>query len=271
MKKKLIFSFTVFEECLLKRAIQLHLNCLRYFKDSFDEVHVFLLCDDVNDDYEIMDVQNAFLGIGFKDIRFTISKCNIFYESQVFKNEIIDKADKQDALLYFAHTKGVTNYERGFSKPNIDAWIEGLWFFGLCNMNEVNDVLIKDGRFTCIGPFKTQYVGENNIKVTKFEDKFYYSGNFFWVNPMRLSRDLVTYKDNVPNMVDRFFCELFWLDFYDKDIAPHKLTSIGDLYLYEGNPYRESVNKTEFLIGGMGCSEEYTKFKETVEKNLSEK
>lgn len=214
MKKKLVFSFSVFNDCLNNRAIKIHLKCLKYYANVFDEA-LFVLNDDENDNNNtdnntadnFIGVKQQLISLPFKNIQIIEKKGNCLYESQVFYDNVITKLNSfNDTLIFFGHTKGCTNYnDDRFNKDNIDTWITALYFLSLFDINDVENQLIKQAEPRFFGSLLAETKDDN---INNLPNEFpMYQGNFFWLNPGRIYNDIITSHTTIPQFYDRWFTE----------------------------------------------------------------
>ena len=149
IKKRLIFYFHTFEGFLDNRAIQIHLRCLAYYCNVFDEALFIISVDDTKNDRLIYDTETALLKCGFRNVQFKVHRNNPYCEAQPFFEEIVEKMNSLDGLTFFGHTKGEGNYNRKDANSEaVDAWILGLYYTNLSYLEEVENRLIKD--FSCL-------------------------------------------------------------------------------------------------------------------------
>ena len=198
MKKKLVFAFSVFENCIDNRAIKIHLESLRYYKYVFDEA-LFVFMGER--EYAIPVIEKL-LGFGFKDIQFKFREIDNLWESGVLYDEIVNTDKCDDKLVFFGHTKGVTNYNRFDNWLNFDRWITGMYFFNLEFNKEVTKALTTFEFSETFGVYITNLSKEgmlaNNANAI-------YAGTFYWLNIGKIK----SHCKKMPPLYNRWYAELF--------------------------------------------------------------
>ena len=265
MKKRLVFAFSVFDGCLDNRGIKLHLNCLRHYCDVFDEA-VFVLTNEDADDSTVLSVKKELTGIPFKDIRIKMSEKSFLYESQVFYDEVVSKFGELDCLVFFGHTKGVSNYwKKSFAPDNIDIWIEGSYYLGLSNIDYMEYCLIKLYTPRFYGSFLSLTKGDTMLG----DDFMYYQGNFFWLNPGRIQWDITKNKVKLPLLYDRWYAEYFPGRMYDG--INGELCGLNDIHIYSNNKgqslYFNAKEAIDFILNEQQ-KEEFKQFKTEIENGV---
>ena len=235
MKKRLVFAFSVFDGCLDNRGIKLHLNCLRHYCDVFDEA-VFVLTNEDADDGTVLSVKKELTGIPFKDIRIKMSGKSFLYESRVFYDEVVSKFGELDCLVFFGHTKGVSNYwKKSFAPDNID----------------------------------TSFLSLTKGDTMLGDDFMYYQGNFFWLNPGRIQWDIAKNKVKLPLLYDRWYTEYFPGRMYDG--INGELCGLNDIHIYSNNKgqslYFMASDSIDFILNEQQ-KEDFKQFKTEVENGV---
>lgn len=187
---RLIFSFYACGELTIYHY--LHLILLSKFIHIFNDIDLILLIDDNTD---IDSLKNLIIEyLQRNDINFIIRQNNSFYrEGIVYKEFIIDKLNefKDNELVFFAHTKGVTN-ELNINNVKLTVtWITLMYFLNLYYGDF--DVELISNNNVCYG---TLY-NYDDSNLTKYH--WQYTGSFQWINPKRLyekieNKDLI-YRD----------------------------------------------------------------------------
>ena len=232
MKKKLIFSFSVFENCLDNRAIKIHLNCLRYYANIFDEATFILNNGELDNNPNFLEVKQQLIKLPFKNITIKEKRGSYLYESQVFYDEIITKLKSfNNTLVFFGHTKGCTNYGGRFKQDDIDTWITGLYYLSLSDLIDVEQALIKEFEPRFYGSF----LSETKDDKTLPNGFALYQGSFFWLNPGRIYHDIITNTINIPQLYDRWFAEYLPGKMYEKGIHKNILLSKYNRYTFFNN------------------------------------
>ena len=204
--------------------MNIHHNCLKYYKDIFDEAIFIISIDDLNDKEKLKNTQNLFLSFGFKNIKFKIRQNDpMLRESIVFKEEIMDKLDEYDGLTFFAHSKGNTSHDLElFDFRYISNWITQMYFFCLNDINDVKKCLTDEDYYLTYGGM---LMDVPNTASNKYN--WYYPGNFYWINGKRLAKYI---KDNNIKMPDLLSWSTIQTDeyikrFYAEDVFGSLFTS----------------------------------------------
>lgn len=233
--KNLVFHFYTFEGFRDNEAIKLHLNCLKYYSDIFDNALFVISVDDVNNTELIKETEHAIIDCGFKDVRFKVVENDVYREAKTFKVEIMDKLTSYEGITFFGHTKGVSNMSiKEVNKESVLKWIAGMYFLNLHFVDEAENLLI--------GQFRTCFYGAYKVISKKVENKnnTWYAGTFFWVNTNRLANNIKQRKIEIPNLHDRGYAEFVTGEL---DV----LGSHGWLYLFPFN-YNEAGSRLSFLL-----------------------
>ena len=179
IKKHLIFSFFIPNDYETNIAIKMHYACLWKYHDLFDSAEFFIASTDESKKY-VDSVKLSLLNIfPCKDIRLKEIENDLFYESRVLKDYVIDKLDEfKETMIFFGHTKGtndVTRYGGPGEGNRFLKWIYGLYFYSLEFIDEAERKLFTayHGRFhTFFGSFPvvrmkiSVFVAEISIGLT---------------------------------------------------------------------------------------------------------
>lgn len=215
MKKILIYYFYLTDDFLSKRSNLINFECLRRYAHIFDEAKIFLSLDDTQKSELIREAEKVFVSIPFNgNISFHVVQNTPYRESRVIKQEILDKIDTLDSLVFFAHAKGFTNLEK-FPELSEDMtkWIVGLYFLSLEYMQEVEDNIGEYSEFVSIsfGSFPTikneSGTTADSTYIDNIKYSWYYNGTFFWINTIKLYNYINRNNVKIPKMEDRFFSE----------------------------------------------------------------
>lgn len=204
------------------KLMDMHWNCLKHYSNVFDESLFLIACDNKDNENVFFSIEKI-RSLGFKNLSIRVVENKSSRESYYLKREIIDYLDNFDGLTFFAHTKGVSDYDSQFSMNNITMWISSLYYFNLNFIDEVKDKLVHDkyfsyGTFGHYGDFIT----------TKY--KWIYSGTFFWLNGPKLKRYIEENNIKLPSLYDwttyiifkhtpRMYSENILSCIYDKEYA----------------------------------------------------
>ena len=236
--KRLVFHFYLSEDWEENIANKVHFRCLKQFSNVFDEAVVVI--SSKNADRSVINrVESTFLGaLEVDTVTFKIVENTPYYESLTLKTEIIDKMGKLDGLTFFAHNKGVSNVNApDKSNYSILMWIYGMYYFGLCRQEMVEEQLCTTQSRMFCGPFlmTAEYIS-NPLKC-------WYAGTFYWVNTSRLWEHY--HEFNVPELSDRYFAESF-----PAYTAKKYIGTVGFNVLPDSDLYRNSAFFVRMTSGG---------------------
>lgn len=204
VKKHLIFSFFIPDDYETNIAIRMHYACLLKYSYLFDSAEFFIASTEGSKKY-VNSVKLSLVNIfPCKDIRIKEIENDLFYESRVLKDYVIDRLDEfKETMIFFGHTKGtndVTRYGGAGEDGHFLKWIYGLYFYSLEFIGEAERKLftIFHGRHhTFFGSFPT--IDES--------DRCFLAGDFYWINPMALKKDIETGEVKISEMWDRAYAE----------------------------------------------------------------
>ena len=201
MKKQLYYYFYTRRDTLFNKVNELHLTCLNYYKNVFDEVFICIGIDDINDRELIKDTQDAFFNI-FSGMSLTfkiVKNDDKLHEIKFFNDEILNKLEHLD-LVFFGHNVYSCD-DNGIKYENLTYIIIGLYAMSFDDINEAVSPLMK-GHYVTDAPY--------HIIIS---NKSYYLYNFLWINTKRLvffinktgkfTYDL-GYEDYINNYLDCF-------------------------------------------------------------------
>lgn len=201
IKKTLVFRFFVPKEYKENIAIKMHFECLKRYSHIFD-ASIFSICFEDDDMSRAIEVEKDIMDCGFtKDVRFILEENHPLTESIAIKKYILDKLEDFDGLIFFGHTKGVTNVKTySWDIESKLKWIYCLYFYCLEFMDDVITNLIYSYPYisTFYGPLKS---------TTDDCKTFYYPGTFYWINPKNLLNDINDGLVSIPKLGNRAFGE----------------------------------------------------------------
>lgn len=190
----------------------IHLRCLRHYSAIFTDAEFIVAMDDPDDDKTYHRVVNDIANLNFSgNIKITKVENNFFYrEGEYFKKLIVDRANEIDGLVFFAHSKGMSNISNGpslgdnkeFSEEAIKHWICALYFFNLNFMEEVIHDM-GDGK-VLYGALLNKYKTDDK---PPFDTGWQFNGSFYWINPKRLANYLQFHDITPPNLDNRLYAE----------------------------------------------------------------
>lgn len=192
---RLIFAYYIMNE--ISDLHKFHINMLANFINIFNYIDFYLLYDNDNEN-KIEEHKNFIISILKRnDINFIkIQNNSILREGQIYKKYIIDKLNNYNELIFFAHTKGVTNIVNLENISNTKLWIAIMYFY---NMNYFKNV-IEDFLYNKSLSWGAIYNYDKN-NITKYH--WQYTGSFHWINCKELlkyinenSIDLSIYESN---------------------------------------------------------------------------
>lgn len=257
MKKTLVFRFFVPSEYKENIAIRIHLECLRRYSHIFDSA-IFSICFENNDMSRAAEVEKDIMDCGFvKDVRFVLEENSPFTESIAIKKYILDRLEELDGLVFFGHTKGVTNV-RTFSY-DVDSklkWVYSLYFYNLEFIDDVERNLIY-----CT-PYIATFYGA--LRTTMDECKhFHYPGTFYWINPKGLYNDVNSGLVTIPKLANRSFGESLPIIYETSDTC-HAVACYGQRWMYWYDLYHGNMDAVIKLFGEYDLF--YRKYNEIIEK-----
>lgn len=203
MKKTLVFHFFIPDDYETNIAIKIHYACLEKYCGVFDVAEFFIASTEYSRRY-IDDVKARLLRIfKCKDIRFAEVENSEFYEAKTFKEQIIDRLEQLNSLVFFGHTKGTIDVNGKSRIQNILMWIYGMYFYNLEFIAEAEIKLIKGYQCNL-----SRIFGAFCQSIDR-PDKAYYAGTFYWLNAPSVYNDVKSGKIYVPKLSSRFYGENF--------------------------------------------------------------
>lgn len=186
-KLRLIFSYYITPNGELTYIHKLHLYLLRKYAYIFNNIDMILVIDDLNN-IDAINMHKQYIQdiLNVNYINFIIEQNDSYLrEGKVYVKYVIDKLDEyaiNDDLIFFGHTKGLTNE----NLENTKIWISLMYYMNLEYLYEVIGKLLDTSRddfkdYICYG---TIYNNHHNTTITKYT--WMYTGSFHWINPKRL-------------------------------------------------------------------------------------
>lgn len=259
MKKILKFNFYLTEDTFDCYSNRLHFELIKSFRDVFDEFYFNISLDDIEETALIRQFEDRILDIvENRTVKFNISRNNQFRESQFLYDSIYTNRHEND-LVFFAHNKGITNFDEYPSeeqKDSITSWIVGLYYFNLIDIGSVTYNLIER---QCA--FYGWCLVNGNRVNTK--NHFMFNGTFYWVNNFLLQ---MMKNDELP-LYNRYFSE----DMPGNTVKFENVYSYQWKYLsiYDDNYDLDFYNKTNKYIRIMYDDDTIDKFFEFRDKILN--
>lgn len=279
MNKKLIYYFYLTPDFKDNLANRINLECLRRYARVFDSADIYLSLDDTGDDALIREAEHEFVSMPFRgSLSFKIVQNTNFCESKVIKEEILDKVSEIEDLVFFAHAKGYTNIKTyAETIENIQKWIVGCYFLSLEFINEV-DSFIGDGGCPEIAYGSFPICAQHKISEDEFRNDYtsifsgrikynwYFSGTFFWVNPLKMHNYINVFSPTLPKMEGRYFGERMFgniFRYYSNGMGHNSRV------LYPCNFYNSGIvdASLEFILEG-DEHERFDKFYRSVISNV---
>lgn len=213
MVKKLVFFLYIGEHISSEEyqekypTMKLHFKLLKMYSHVFDEaVFVLSLKKELMDDEDLIKhYMNAIIDIGFCNVRFKVEENTLFRESKIFKEEVIENIDNNGKLVFFGHSKGISNEYN----DSLVRLICSMYYFNLNFIDEVENELSTNWR---------PYFGFPLINA-KWNDgwptcvmplyKYFFYGTFFWTNWSALNEAMKRDGREFPTMASRFYDENF--------------------------------------------------------------
>ena len=233
VKRTLVFHFFVPKEYKENVAIRMHLECLKRYSHVFDSA-IFSICFEDNDMSRAEEVEKDLMDCGFiKDVRFVLVENSQLTESITLKTHIIDRLGDIDGLVFFGHTKGVTNVKTfSYDVESKLKWIYSLYFYNLEFVDEMEKNLLYSY------PYISTFFGA--LRTTMDDGiTFHYPGTFYWINPMNLYNDVKSGLVTIPKLANRAFSESLPLIYKTSNtchaVACHNQGWMEWYDLYNGN------------------------------------
>lgn len=194
MAKTLIYY--LYAPRIIPDIYDLHIRLLNQYIYIFDNINLYIGIDnrESNKKY-IIDLYTMYLSKSnlSKSINIIpIENDPVDREGKCFKEYVIDKLSDYDIVL-FGHGKGISNYKN----KSLIEWINGLYYFNLNYIDDVEDTLINNNQCSY-----GSYFLSHSLLYNRF--KWIYSGGFQWIN----CKVLKSYIDNNKINVDKFYNNL---------------------------------------------------------------
>lgn len=262
--KRLVFHFYAEKDYKENRAIKIHLRCLKFYHNIFDEAIFFIAVDDITNTDLIKSIEKDLIDCEFKNVRFQVVQNDCYREARTFYDQIICKLKTLDGMTFFGHTKGYTNYKKlpNHATPeNLDIWITAMYYLSLNFIDEAEDFLFNHPRCNDFyGSFLSDWIDDNGI------DHAIYSGTFYWLNCAQIfSRHYL--KEEPPVLDNLAYAETYPSTFYNKDSFlnnPKSLSSHKLWMSYTINYYRYSQNVISNFFDGEKELKDYMEFKNNI-------
>jgi len=166
------------------------MHLLQKYVNVFSIIDIYLCIDDIHN-IDLIEKHKSFIQETLNcEINFFIEQNDQYYrEGNIYINYVINKLDeyaKTDDLIFFAHTKGLTNEKNLNNLENTKQWVSLMYYMNLEYLYEVIGKLLDTSRddfkdYICYGAI---YNIHHNTTITKYT--WMYIGSFHWINPKRL-------------------------------------------------------------------------------------
>lgn len=259
MGRKLVFHLYVTETINDNVACRLNKLCLKENIHYFDKMLFVMSVNDLTN-IELINKGISWIMdvVSDREVEIKIQKNHSLCESKVFKEEILDKLDTLNDLIYFGHIKGLGWFDgikdiNNVSRDSLLYWICGLYYFNFIDVNEMENKLY--GLTNLAELFYGSF-------LTQFDDGVYrYVGTHYWLNPMELERRVKKNEvKKIPNICNRYYAENFpgvitenKHTFWGEGLSSHKdlcISSNLDLYHQDINGYgivAEQLGEPDFI------------------------
>lgn len=169
MNKKLIYAFYAKDDCN-NEIYNLHYKLINQYIHLFDDVDLYILYDQ----YDIKVFDYIISKFNHNNLSITLLKNDPnLKEGKVFYNYIIKNLQTlKDNIVFFGHTKGVTNE----ITMNLKEWICGIYYFSLNFFDEAIDEL-NSGKI-CYGSLYN-YDYRNN---SDYAYNYIFTGSFMFLH-----------------------------------------------------------------------------------------
>ena len=257
IKKTLVFRFFVPSEYKENVAIRMHLECLKRYSHIFDTA-IFSICFENDDMSRADEVEKDLMDCGFvKDVRFVLEENSPLTESLALKKYVLDRLEELDGLVFFGHTKGVTNVRTySYDVESKLKWVYSLYFYNLEFMSDVERNLIY-----CY-PYVSTFYGALRTTMDNAVS-FHYPGTFYWINPMNLYNDVKSGLVTIPKLASRAFAESLPLIYKESDTC-HAVACYEQNWMYWYDLYNGDMDAVIKLFGEYDLF--YEKYNEIIDK-----
>ena len=217
MKNRLIFHFYLTDNWLEQKTNKIHLCCLKYFANIFNEMTFVIVIDDLTNTDLIYGFEDFIINLKVcTNINFIVKHNTVFRDSQTFYDEIVSKIDKLDGLTFFGHNKGLTNYTNPvFKRDDVEKWITTMYYGCFSDVQEMEYALTEDrcvGYGTLLSSYTLQddKTKKEHSAIWFGKERYQYMGTFFWINCQTLCAYMKNTEKSLPIMADRWYAENFF-------------------------------------------------------------
>ena len=269
MKKTLIYHLYYGKNFDSNPANVIHFLCLKDYIHIFDEAVFVIAMDDIKDTKSIEPALVWILKLGFSGkLTITTQENTDLYEVETFRNELLNKYNTLDGMVFFAHNKGTTNIiKNGELNMNIARWICGMYFYNMQFIDEVEGFFTGTLRAPEVfyGTFLQSFSKERQSIVHAMPNNISgleYCGTFYWINMPKYKncRVMGTIKDVEPD--SRFFAEEYPGMFFDRYAYGCGMTSHNDAILDASkyNIYNLTEEDWDEVLDVLGDRDDFAQF-----------
>ena len=134
-KLRLIFSYYITPNNEITYMHRLHMHLLQKYVNVFSIIDIYLCIDDIHN-IDLIEKHKSFIQETLNcEINFFIEQNDQYYrEGNIYINYVINKLDeyaKTDDLIFFAHTKGLTNEKNLNNLENTKQWVSLMYYMNL--------------------------------------------------------------------------------------------------------------------------------------------
>ena len=229
-KRKFVFFLWIAgNDTVIPQIYQIHFDCIRYYRHLFTDFQFILSRNPGVTDETVRMYQKEIIDIvDGRNVSFKITENdNNMGEALEFYNEVDQKMDDYDGLVFYAHGKGISRYY--YNIMRMRHWVLALYFLNLNYIDEVEDNL-RYNKYYSYGAFKTYAPDYNFFEI---KNHWYYSGSFIWLNPGRISYDEHYMGKERPKPFSAHYSEIYPGSFIDFE----KAYSHNGLYTKSMNYY----------------------------------
>ncbi len=278
MKKVLLYNLYINDFISDNKNYLIHKECLKYYKNIFDEMIFYVSYDEYVNEYMINDAIYFINDVcSDKEYSIKIRKNTYLCESENFKYELIDNREfYKDSLVFIAHSKNVSRLGKNLellSPPghngsdvipeSIIKWCIALYFYSLNFIKECEGKLLgmpcESDLFygSMLMQFKSEHFG--SISINKSLEN--YAGSFYWINMAKFNNIISSKKLVLPNVDDRYYFEKLPGNICNRSAYGGGMSSHKDVWLTDGfDLYKMNVDEWNYLIEVLKDSDEFWTF-----------
>jgi hypothetical protein len=184
----------------------------------------FVSTNNISDKEAIYEFEDYILQMRLcPNIKFMVKKNHIFREAQNFYDEIALKLKDLDGLTFFAHNKGITNYDSPYYvSEDVEKWVTSMYYGCLERPSEM-EYGLTDARKLAYGTlldvitdgFTDDKLFDDSMGLWLGKKRYFYMGTFFWMNCPMIEYYMKNNNIELPNLVDRWYAENFFANIFD--------------------------------------------------------